>query len=164
MRLSLSFLSRAIVYGMQNRAVQARDNELEDISAISTITTACCSSFCAVKSTACRCLDSMLQGMLDFDFMCKRKTPSVCAMVPSGIANTRGVSGALICKARRSCNNKGLSASTSPTMRRRTHEAILRGSSLAVHEFKHLCCFAWHVFPFSGNHDVKFYWGTEDRQ
>ncbi|CAE7674174.1 Acly [Symbiodinium pilosum] len=51
--------TRAIVYGMQNRAVQ---------------------------------------GMLDFDFMCKRKTPSVCAM----------------------------------------------------------------VFPFSGNHYVKFYWGTEE--
>jgi len=51
--------SRAIVYGLQNRAVQ---------------------------------------GMLDFDHMCKRKTPSVCAM----------------------------------------------------------------VFPFSGNHYVKFYWGTEE--
>eukprot|EP00434_Breviolum_minutum_P034321 symbB.v1.2.030373.t1/scaffold3260.1/size60085/5 len=51
--------SRAIVYGLQNRAVQ---------------------------------------GMLDFDHMCKRKAPSVCAM----------------------------------------------------------------VFPFSGNHYVKFYWGTEE--
>jgi len=39
-----------------------------------------------------------VQGMLDFDFMCKRKQPSVCAM----------------------------------------------------------------VFPFSGNHYVKFYWGTEE--
>ncbi|CAK9075820.1 unnamed protein product [Durusdinium trenchii] len=51
--------TRAIVYGLQNRAVQ---------------------------------------GMLDFDHMCKRKMPSVCAM----------------------------------------------------------------VFPFSGNHYVKFYWGTEE--
>ena len=51
--------TRAIVYGLQNRAVQ---------------------------------------GMLDFDHMCKRKEPSVCAM----------------------------------------------------------------VFPFSGNHYVKFYWGTEE--
>ncbi len=40
-----------------------------------------------------------VQGMLDFDYMCKRKTPSVAAM----------------------------------------------------------------IFPFSGNHYVKFYWGTEER-
>ena len=34
-----------------------------------------------VQVGATDAVDAASQGMLDFDFMCKRKTPSVCAMV-----------------------------------------------------------------------------------
>jgi ATP citrate (pro-S)-lyase len=67
--------TRCVVFGMQTRAVQVCAVVCMSRPHAVTFLTACA---CAC---VCACVLCSMQGMLDFDFMCHRKKPSVAAMI-----------------------------------------------------------------------------------